>query len=120
MKSYKKEKKQRFENKKFGCTDYISNQSLNKARTLFKHKYSKTENVKMNFKGDLSFAITLWQCKYCMHQDSKSHLLWCSEYEDLRQDFDLKVLQSLGFTFTENSLFHQVGDRLDKRTTKWG
>ena len=63
--------------------------SESKARTLFKHKYQMTENVRMNFKGDESFARTLWKCSHCLNQDSESHLLWCSEYEDFRQGLDL-------------------------------
>ena len=49
-----------------------------------------TENVKMNYKNDKSFAKSLWKCKECQNQDSESHLLWCPGYEDLRDGLDLK------------------------------
>ena len=50
MESYKKVNKEALQNEKFGSKDYLSNLSLSKARTLFKHKYAMTEKVKMNFK----------------------------------------------------------------------
>ena len=43
---------------KFECKDYLSTLPLSKARTLFNHKYKMTENVKMNYKNDSSFAKT--------------------------------------------------------------
>ena len=52
-----------------------------------------TENVKMNYKGDQSFARTLWkcqQCQQCGNQDTKSHLLWCSGYAEDRENLDLE------------------------------
>ena len=54
-----------------------------------KHKYAMTEHIKMNYKGNPSYARTLWKCNHCSNQDSESHILWCSEYEDLRKDLDL-------------------------------
>ena len=90
MESYKKVKKQVLQNEKFGSKDYLSNLSLSKARTFFKHKYSMTENVKMNFKGNVSYARELWKCTHCRNQDSESHLLWCPKYEDMRKDLNLR------------------------------
>ena len=58
-------------------------------RILFQHKYSMTENVKMNYKGDQNYAKSLWKCQKCGNQDSEIHLLWCSGYADLRKDLDL-------------------------------
>ena len=49
MESYKKVNKEALQNEKFGSKDYLSNLSLSKARTFFKHKYAMTEKVKMNF-----------------------------------------------------------------------
>ena len=46
MESYKKVKHD-VKNEKFGCKDYILNLPLNKAQTLFKHKYLMTEHIKM-------------------------------------------------------------------------
>ena len=89
MESYKKVNKEALQNEKFGSKDYLSNLSLSKARTLFKHKYAMTEKVKMNFKGNASYAKELWKCSHCNNQDSESHLLWCTKYEDMRKDLNL-------------------------------
>ena len=69
---------------------YLSNLSLSNARTLFKHKYAMTENVKMNFKGNVYFARELWKCTHCKNQDNESHLLWCPKYEDMRKDLNIR------------------------------
>jgi hypothetical protein len=42
-----------------GLKPYISNLSLDRGRTLFKHKYAMNEHVKMNYKGNPSYARTL-------------------------------------------------------------
>ena len=78
------------EEEKFEPKEYLSNLSLSKARTLFKHKYSMTENVKMNFKNDKSYQNSLWKCSECQNQDSETHLLWCPGYVDFREGLDLK------------------------------
>ena len=88
--SYKKMKNRILENEKFECKECLSNLSLSQARTMFKHKYSMTENVKMNYKGDQSYAKSLWKCNQCKNQDTNSHLLWCSGYKELRKGLNLK------------------------------
>ena len=90
IKPYKKMKRIKVEEEKFERKDYLTSLSLCKARTLFKHKYSMTENVKMNFKNDKSFANSLWKCSECQNQDSEIHLLWCPGYVDYREGLDLK------------------------------
>ena len=90
LKKYKKVKCHNFDEEKFGCKAYLSNLSLEKARTLFKHKYSMTENVQMNYKGDKKFATNLWKCISCLNQDTESHLLWCPEYSNLREGINLE------------------------------
>ena len=87
MESYKKVKHD-VKNEKFGCKDYILNLPLSKAQTLIKHKYSMTEHIKMNFKGNKEYERALWKCKYCFNQDSEIHLLWCPQYENLRDNID--------------------------------
>ena len=47
------------DDEKFECKEYLSSLPICHARILFQHKYSMTENVKMNYKGDPSFARTL-------------------------------------------------------------
>ena len=74
---------------RFECKDYLSTLPLSKARTLFNHKYQMTDNVKMNYKNDSSFANDLWKCKKCLYQDTEAHLLWCPGYQDMRQGLDL-------------------------------
>ena len=86
---YKKMKNKISEGEKFECKEYIQALPISQARTLFKHKYSMTDKVKMNFKGDQQYERTLWKCNECSNQDKESHLLWCSGYGDLRQGLDL-------------------------------
>ena len=77
------------DDEKFECKEYLSSLPICHARILFQHKYSMTENVKMNYKGDPSFARTLWKCQKCGNQDTESHLLWCSGYSEKRENLDL-------------------------------
>ena len=77
------------EGETFECKEYVQALPISQARTLFKHKYSMTDKVKMNFKGDQKYERTLWKCNECSNQDTESHLLWCSGYVDLRQGLDL-------------------------------
>ena len=88
-KSSKKMKNGINEEEKFECKEYLSKLPLCHARVLFKHKYSMTENVRMNYKGDPAFARALWKCQKCGNQDTESHLLWCSGYSKEREDLDL-------------------------------
>ena len=78
------------EEEKFERKGYLTSLSLCKARTMFKHKYSMTEHVKMNFKNDRTYANSLWKCLECQNQDSEIHLLWCPGYVDHREGLDLK------------------------------
>ena len=89
-KSSKKMKNRMKEGERFECKEYLSDLPLCHARIFFQHKYSMTEKVKMNYKGDPSFARTLWKCQKCGNQDTESHLLWCSGYSKEREDLDLE------------------------------
>ena len=86
---YKKMKSKVSEEEKFELKDYLQNLPLSQARTLFKHKYSMTENVKMNYKGDPGYEHSLWKCGKCLNQDTELHLLWCPGYKEFRQGLDL-------------------------------
>ena len=66
--SFKKIKNKIEDSDKFKFKDYLSNLPLSQARTMFKHKYSMTENVKMNYKGDPIFTKLLWKCQDCMNE----------------------------------------------------
>ena len=92
---YKKIDSSIIETEKFECKEYLSTSTLSKARTVFKHKYQMTENVKMNFKNDQAFSNSLWQCRECLNQDTESHLLWCPGYLNLREDLDLNINEDL-------------------------
>ena len=92
---YKKIVSSIIETENFECKNYLSTLTLSKARTLFKHKYQMTENVKMNCKNDQAFANSLWQCGECLNQDTESHLLWCPGYLNLREDLDLNNNEDL-------------------------
>ena len=89
MEPYKKIKHLNVVEEKFECKEYLSTLPLEKARTMFKHKYKMTEMVKMNFKNDQKYANLLWRCSSCSNQDTESHLLWCPGYTDLRKGLNL-------------------------------
>ena len=88
--SYKKMMNKVFDDEKFGCKDYLLNMPIGQARIYFQHKYSMMENVKMNFKGNPAYANNLWKCDKCNNQDTNSHLLWCTGYEQERDGLDLE------------------------------
>ena len=87
---YKKMKHLDIENDKFECMEYLSKLPLEKDRTMFKHKYKMTENVKTNYKNDQEYSNSLWRCSSCLNQDTESHLLWCPGFADMRKGLDLK------------------------------
>ena len=88
--SYKKMKNKIKVDEPFGCKDYLQNLPISQARILFNHKYSITENIKMNYKGNPSYANSLWKCNECGNQDTSSHLLWCKGYSEQREGLDLE------------------------------
>ena len=88
-KAYKKMINKIENGEKFECRDYLSSLPLSQARTLFKHKYSMTEQVKMNYKGDPAYSKLLWKCQDYQNQDTEIHLLWCPAFEDIRNVLDL-------------------------------
>jgi hypothetical protein len=88
-KTYKKMENKIEDEEKFKCKDYLTSMPLSQARTLFKHKYSMTEHVKMNYKGDPAFSKLLWKCQDCQNQDTEIHLLWCPAFKDVRNGLDL-------------------------------
>ena len=88
--SYKKMKNQIKVDEPFSCKDYLQNLTISQARILFSHKYSMTENIKMNYKGNPSYENSLWKCSECGNQDTSSHLLWCSGYSEQREGLDLE------------------------------
>ena len=75
---------------KFECKQYLSTLPLEKAPSLFKHKYKMTENVKINYKNDQEYSNSLWRCSSCSNQDTESHLLWCQGFSDMRIGLNLK------------------------------
>ena len=77
------------ENETFECKQYLSTLPIEKGRTLFKHKFKMTENVKINYKKDAGFADSMWKCSSCSNQDTESHLLWCPGYADMRNGLNL-------------------------------
>ena len=89
LKAYKKVDNNITEKEKFECKEYLSSLTLNQARILFHHKYSMTENVKNNFKGNKAYARVLWKCEECSNLDTESHSLNCEGYTNLRMGLDL-------------------------------
>ena len=64
--------------------------SVYEARTIFKHKTSMTQFVKLNFKGVKKYKAEGWKCNECSNLDSEEHLLWCHGYRHLRVNINLE------------------------------
>ena len=84
----KKLKNSALVNESFGLKNYIKELSLHEARIYFKHRTKMTQFVKMNYKNEKYYSKKLWKCT-CGKMDSESHLLWCKNYEYLRENKDL-------------------------------
>ena len=88
--TYKKLKNRKIVHEKYGMKMYTEVLSLNEARTIFRHKTSMTEHVKLNYKGIKRYAAAGWKCEECSNLDSEEHILWCSGYEEFRENLDLE------------------------------
>ena len=86
---YKKLKNSELAKETFGRKSYIKDLNLQQARTKFKFRCLMTQHVKMNQKSNKTYEDALWRCEDCGLQDTNSHLLWCSGYENLRDGKDL-------------------------------
>ena len=86
---YKKLKNSELAKETFGRKSYLKDLNLQQARTKFKFRCSMTQHVKMNQKSNKMYEDALWRCEDCGLQDTNSHLLWCSGYENLRDGKDL-------------------------------
>ena len=49
----------------------------------------------MNFRNDKNYSKDLWKCNKCGNIDTESHLLWCSKYENIRENLDLNQNKDL-------------------------
>ena len=87
--SYKKLKNKNIVNEKYGMKPYMETLSVYEARTIFKHKTSMTQFVKLNFKGVKKYKAG-WKCNECTNLDSEEHLLWCYGYRHLRENINLE------------------------------
>ena len=87
---YKKLKNRKIVQKEYGLKSYAEELSLNQSRTIFRHKTSMTEHVKLNYKGIKRYEPGSWKCDECSNLDSEEHLLWCPGYEELREDLNLE------------------------------
>ena len=81
-------------NESFGLQNYIKELSLHEARIMFKHRCYMTQFVKMNYKNEKKYSKQLWKCT-CGKMDSESHLMWCKNYQHLRENKDLSVDKDL-------------------------
>ena len=95
MKMYKKLKNRDIIEDKYGLKNYVEKLSLYETRTIFKHRASMTQFVKMNYKGTKHYEKQGWKCEECFCLDSEDHLLWCSGYEELRSGLDLNDYKQL-------------------------
>ena len=72
---------------KFQAQPYLTNLTLDEARTKFKLR-SKMLEVKENFKG--KFKATTLNCDSCLSSyDTQDHILFCPAYSELRKDKDI-------------------------------
>ena len=90
MLKYKKLRTRNIVEDKYGQKKYVSELSLHQTRTIFKHRTSMTQFVKLNYKGMKSYQKDGWKCEDCSCLDSEDHLLWCEGYEDMRDGLDLE------------------------------
>ena len=74
---------------KFERKEYIEKLFVHEARTLFKHRCLMSRYVKMNYKSDPKYMKDNWKCNYCGRIDSESHILFCEQFKDLRNEKDL-------------------------------
>ena len=90
MMTYKKLKNRRIVSDRYGMKEYAKTLYLHEARHIFKHRTSMTQYVKLNYKGNKRYESEGWKCDYCLHLDSEDHLLWCEEYESIRENLNLE------------------------------
>ena len=95
MKKFKKLKESELINERFGIKKYIIELRTNDGRALFKHRCKMTRYVKMNYKNEPNYSRSLWKCENCAKIDSESHILWCTEYSELREGKNLKENKDL-------------------------
>ena len=88
-KSYKKISIQEILNDNFERKPYMSNLSSGDTKMRFKISSQMVLKVKMNFQSDRKFMSELWECQGCGKRDTQCHLMYCKEYETLRQGKDL-------------------------------
>ena len=77
-------------NEHYGMKPYMETLSVYEARTIFKHKTSMTQFVKLNYKGVKKYKADGWKCDECSELDSEEHLLWCHGYSHLRVNMNLE------------------------------
>ena len=65
MNNYKKLKNRQIIEDKYGIKNYVEELSLYETRTIFKHRASMTQFVKMNYKGTKSYEKQGWKCEEC-------------------------------------------------------
>ena len=88
--SYKKLKNRKITVESLGMKKYMETLSVYESRTIFKHKTSMPQFVKLNYKGTKRYREEGWKCDECSNLDSEDHLLWCSGYEHMRENLDLE------------------------------
>ena len=90
MMTYKKLKNRKIVSDRYGMKEYAKTLYLHEARLIFKHRTSMTQYVKLNYKGNKRYEAEGWKCDDCLHLDSEDHLLWCEEYESIRENLNLE------------------------------
>ena len=69
--------------------EYMKSKSLHVVRETFRARTQLVEGIKGNFKN--LYRGNDLRCQGCRQEvDTQSHVLQCMEYEDLREDMDMK------------------------------
>ena len=84
---------------------------MDKARIKFKLKTKMMTNVKLNFKNDPKSVKSLWKCPECEQIDSQQHILWCKQYESLRENKDLSTDKDLTSYFQQVMLHRERNNK---------
>ena len=108
---YKKIDTKEMSEDKFERKSYLTDLRMDKARTKFKLKTKMMKNVKLNFKNDPKSVAALWKCPECEHMDSQQHILWCKEYESLRENKDLSTDKDLTSYFQQVMLYREKNSK---------
>ena len=97
----KSKKAKEFEDEIFETKSYFKELNLIQARLIFKQRSKMMQHIKMNYSSDPQYIKEMWKCDWCSCISTQSHILWCTEFSDLRENLDLNVNKDLAKYFQE-------------------